>query len=130
MPAESETTDKKQIDKPWLFKPGQSGNPKGRPLGSVSIRDSIRRYLEDNPEEVNKLVQHFVKNKPEFMWQMVEGAPKQEHELSGPNGAPLGEPSDAVKALTEKLNAIHGGASVGSDGVPAVTLDNQAPNQN
>lgn len=29
----SASTDEKQ-SKPWLFKPGQSGNPKGRPEGS------------------------------------------------------------------------------------------------
>lgn len=34
MPAESDNTDQKQ--KPQLFKPGQSGNPAGRPKGARS----------------------------------------------------------------------------------------------
>lgn len=28
-------TDKKQMDRPWLFKVGQSGNPNGRPRGTT-----------------------------------------------------------------------------------------------
>ena len=34
--AETDTTVKKQLadEKPWQFKPGQSGNPAGRPKGS------------------------------------------------------------------------------------------------
>ena len=34
LPAATATTDEKQTGKPWLFKPGQSGNPKGRPKSS------------------------------------------------------------------------------------------------
>lgn len=61
--------------KGWL--PGQSGNPAGRPKGSVSIRDKIRQYLEDHPGEVDRIVKHFVKENMEFMWQMLEGKPHQ-----------------------------------------------------
>jgi len=49
MKNKTEITDKKQ--KPWLFKKGQSGNPNGRPVGSVSIVEGIKKkLLEIEPE--------------------------------------------------------------------------------
>ena len=39
-------TDTKQTDKPWLFKPGESGNPEGRPK-EISITAAVRRKLND-----------------------------------------------------------------------------------
>ena len=72
----SDKTEEKQ--KSHLFQPGQSGNPKGRPKGSISIKDKVRQYLEDHPEEVSAIVEHFVKNNRELMWQMLEGRPQQD----------------------------------------------------
>ena len=65
--------------KGWV--PGQSGNPSGRPKGSISIKDKIRQYLEDNPDAVDEIVAHFIKENRELMWQMLEGKPKQELEV-------------------------------------------------
>jgi hypothetical protein len=42
-----ETAEQTENSKPWLFKPGQSGNPSGRPKGSVSITHYIRKALEE-----------------------------------------------------------------------------------
>jgi hypothetical protein len=49
--------------KPWLkehnFKPGQSGNPNGRPKGSISLQERVRRLLEDEenlPEPVVSMI--------------------------------------------------------------------------
>lgn len=70
-----ETTVTKQDTK---FKKGVSGNPAGRPKGSISIKDKVRQYLENNPESVEEIVEHFVKNNRELMWQMLEGRPQQD----------------------------------------------------
>jgi len=47
-----ETSDNQiQNKKPWLWKKGQSGNPNGRPVGSVSIVEGIKKkLLEIEPE--------------------------------------------------------------------------------
>jgi len=40
---------------PYKFKKGQSGNPKGRPKGSKSIRSIIKKYLEKEINHKNPL---------------------------------------------------------------------------
>ena len=67
----------KSNDKPWLFKKGQAPGP-GRPKGSVSIKDLVRRHLENNPEDLEEFVQHFIKKNRELAWQMLEGKPQQD----------------------------------------------------
>ena len=47
-------------DKPWLFQPGQSGNPGGRPKGTISIVAKLRQYLAEHPDEVDGLVKGLV----------------------------------------------------------------------
>ena len=52
-----------KAERPWLkqhqFKPGQSGNPGGRPKGSVSIEAELRKRLAEG-EEGEKIVQALV----------------------------------------------------------------------
>mgnify|MGYP001576469344 CR=1 FL=1 len=50
----------------------------GRPKGSVSIKDLVRKHLEDNPEDLQEFVQHFIKKNRELAWQMLEGKPQQD----------------------------------------------------
>ena len=67
--------------KPWQFKPGQSGNPSGKPKGTVSLKTFAKQYIQDLTE----------KEKLEFMkgldkrviWEMAEGKPKQDMEVTG-----------------------------------------------
>ena len=73
--AEPETTGTKQDTK---FKKGVSGNPNGRPKGSISIKDRVRQYLENNPEDMEAYVKHFVEKNRELSWQMLEGRPQQD----------------------------------------------------
>lgn len=50
--------EKSVIGRP--FQPGESGNPGGRPKGSVSITTEIRNILRDNPDKRKQLAQSLV----------------------------------------------------------------------
>lgn len=74
----SDNSEKKHIseDKPWLFKPGQSGNPNGRPKGTFSLKTYAKKYLQEMTDE-EKLA--FMEGLPkEVIWKMAEGNPKQD----------------------------------------------------
>lgn len=85
MAEDTEKTEAKQIDKPWLFKPGQSGNPEGRPKGSVSIMTEIKRYLKENPEKLEELMHYYIDEPKmrELLLKMIDGMPKQDLGLGG-----------------------------------------------
>lgn len=66
--------------KPWQFKPGQSGNPKGRTPGK-SLKERARVMLNAMTEEEE---QEFLAGiDKRTIWEMAEGKPKQDMELSG-----------------------------------------------
>lgn len=64
------------------FKPGVSGNPAGKPVGTLSIKARVRAALEKDPEAMEKFVKHFTHKNRELAWQMLEGKPKQENEVT------------------------------------------------
>lgn len=64
--------------KPWLFQPGKSGNPKGRPPGTTSLKAWVKKYLESLPDD-EKL--KFIAGMPkDIIWRMGEGQPHQSTE--------------------------------------------------
>ncbi len=129
VPEQSVHGDATQL-KPWQFQPGQSGNPAGRPKGSSSIRDSIRQYLEDNPHEMTKMIQRFIEKNPEFMWQMMEGAPPKAVVVGNLDGSNIKTiaPSEVLK-LASQINEIHSGTSVGGDGVVSSIVGSETRTQ-
>ena len=64
-------------NKDGTFAEGTSPGP-GRTPGSISIKEQIRKRLEEKPEELKEIVEYFVKNNRELMWQMLEGRPQQD----------------------------------------------------
>lgn len=81
---ETDNTVEKQ--KPWLFQPGVSGNPKGRPKGSISLKEYARKMLQELSDE-DKL--EFMKGLPkDIIWRMSEGNPKQDSDITS-GGKPI-----------------------------------------
>lgn len=67
------------------FMPGVSGNPKGRPKGSVSIVGRAKQLLKEDPSRLNEIAENLLKDKKlrvELIRQ-IDGAPTQKHEVGG-----------------------------------------------
>lgn len=65
--------------KPWQFQPGVSGNPGGKPKGTVSLKTFAKNYIQNLSDE-EKL--EFMKGiDKKTVWEMSEGKAKQDMEL-------------------------------------------------
>lgn len=97
----SDLTTEKQIkntsDKPWLWKPGQSGNPAGRPPKGYSITETIKEMMDAQPE-IKKALSKVILQKAledkdmtaiKLLWSYLDGMPKLTQEISGPEGEPI-----------------------------------------
>lgn len=78
---ESDITEEKQDNRPWLFKKGQSGNPAGRPKGSFSLKTYAKQMLENMTEEERQDFMAGLDKK--VIWEMAEGKPKADVEFTG-----------------------------------------------
>jgi len=86
----TDLADKKQTDKPWLFKKGQSGNPAGKPKGTFSLKTYAQNYLKNLTDEEKE---DFMNGLPkEIIWKMAEGNPKQDTGLTDQEGNDLLKP--------------------------------------
>ena len=83
--ADNTAPQQRIIGKPWPK--GVSGNPKGRPKGSISIKDTIRKMFEEDPERFKQFVDTLIADEKSLVWQMLEGKPLQK--LAGDEENPL-----------------------------------------
>lgn len=81
--------------RPWLFKPGQTGNPGGRPRG---LADLVRRETRDGAELVAFMLRVLRGRKQPLRYRLEAaawladrgfGKALQQMELSGPGSEPL-----------------------------------------
>ena|SRR3990167_4647285 len=77
---ESDITEEKQDSKPWLFKKGQSGNIKGRPKGSFSLKTYAKIMLEGMTDEQRQEFLNGIDKRT--VWEMAEGKAKQDMDIN------------------------------------------------
>ena len=58
------------------FPKGVSGNPGGRPKGSISLKRFAEKMLREMPDD--EKTEFLKKLPPEIVWKMAEGNPKQD----------------------------------------------------
>ncbi len=71
------------------FKKGQSGNPAGRPKGSISIVGRIKQIFEEDPKRFESYVQEILKDKNMYkpITEHIDGKPIQP--ISNADGTPF-----------------------------------------
>lgn len=115
--SETENTAGKQIDKPWLFQKGQSGNPAGKPKGvkhfTTKVQEALKAVVVDKntgkpvvleTAVLNAVVQKLLDGDPQMLklfWNYSDGLPKATIEVDDHR---KDETKDQLKDLIKKLD--------------------------
>lgn len=70
---------KPERDEKGRILPGNTGNPKGRPKGSLSFITRIKKILEEEPDKFEEICRYYINDKRmrDLLIKMVDGMPKQ-----------------------------------------------------
>lgn len=69
-----------KTDEKGRFVKGTPPGP-GRPAGKT-IKELVREWLEEHPEDMEGFVKHFAKKNRELAWQMLEGSPRSNTDIT------------------------------------------------
>lgn len=67
--------------RPWLYKKGQSGNPSGKPKGTISLKTWVKNKIQTMSEEEREEFLEGMDKKE--IWKMAEGLPQQDITSAG-----------------------------------------------
>jgi hypothetical protein len=97
------------------FKPGQSGNPAGRPKGSISLTSMIKKRLRELTPDgkraaIEMLADNIIQdaldssdNMRKLIWNYVDGLPKNDPEGNLPATIIINVISEEVKKAKERI---------------------------
>ena len=79
----TDTSEKKQPNRDHLFKKGVSGNPNGRPKGSLSAIGKVKKIFTESPEKFEEFIDAYIKDPSnrKHVVEMIDGKPTQKQEI-------------------------------------------------